>query len=73
MTAPTPGRAPSPQLTDAPAVALRCCCCGASTRGRQWFNRDTGYGICTPCVNAEIGHLAASSPAYGIRGVHFDV
>lgn len=29
---------------------LTCCCCGSATRGRQWPNRDTGYGICRKCV-----------------------
>ena len=55
---------------------LECCCCGESTRGRQWWNRDTGYGICRKCIawlrerntpEAEITDL------YGQEGVHFDV
>lgn len=30
---------------------MRCCCCGASAgRWQQWWNRDTGYGVCTRCV-----------------------
>jgi hypothetical protein len=32
-----------------PIRRLLCSCCGASTCGRQWFNMDTGYGICPPC------------------------
>jgi hypothetical protein len=53
---------------------LTCCCCGASTRGRQWWNRDTGFGICPPCVvfvrsrgETQIEGL------YGTAGVHYDV
>lgn len=28
---------------------LQCCTCGASCTGRQWWNRDTGWGICGEC------------------------
>ena len=30
---------------------LICTCCGSYTRGRQWWNRDTGYGLCPDCVD----------------------
>lgn len=33
------------------AIALTCCCCGKSTKGRQWWNRDSGFGICPSCVD----------------------
>lgn len=54
---------------------LQCCCCGAALRGRQWFNRDTGYGICDRCADDE---AARSDPAdmrsrYGVAGVHYKV
>ena len=29
---------------------LECCCCGQITAGRQWWNRDTGYGLCNDCI-----------------------
>jgi hypothetical protein len=30
---------------------LTCCCCGGDAgRWKQWWNRDTGYGICYACV-----------------------
>ena len=32
-----------------PVTLLTCCCCGNSTLGRQWWNRDTGYGLCARC------------------------
>lgn len=33
-----------------PIQSLTCCCCSASTRGRQWHNRDTGFGLCPKCA-----------------------
>lgn len=30
---------------------MTCCCCGGyAGRFEQHWNRDTGYGICRPCV-----------------------
>jgi hypothetical protein len=58
-----------------PARNLSCCCCGQRTTGRQWWNRDTGYGVCTPCGNATAskeGEAAAAS-YYGTRGIHWDL
>lgn len=55
---------------------LYCNCCGAQTRGRQWHNRDTGYGMCTDCIayvrskgmpEEEIVDL------YGQEGIHWGV
>lgn len=57
-----------------PIRSLRCTCCGESTRGRQWWNMDTGFGLChrekciALCTNGEI-----ETSTYGTRGVHFDV
>ena len=65
-----------------PVRTLTCCVCGASTRGRQWWNRDTGYGVCPPCVqfvrksNERLGLTdLEDSPErlYGIQGIHWDV
>lgn len=53
---------------------LRCCCCDEGTAGRQWWNRDTGFGICPPCANmieAKEGAEELKLMA-GIRGTHFD-
>lgn len=42
-------------MTDQTAAAptlhhLTCCVCGAyAGRYEQWWNRDTGYGICAHC------------------------
>lgn len=52
---------------------LTCCCCGNDAgRWEQWWNRDTGYGLCAPC-GAWIG--AKETPEemnrlYGLEGVH---
>ena len=53
--------------------ALTCCCCGETTRGKQWWNRDEGYGICLPCAQLwreKDGkeHLEMSC---GLEGVHW--
>lgn len=58
---------------------MRCSCCGAATRGRQWSNRDDGYGLCPDCGDS----IPKRKPEeytpdemvrlYGVRGVHYDV
>jgi hypothetical protein len=30
-------------------ISLYCACCGKITRGRQWWNQDKGYGLCSEC------------------------
>ena len=55
---------------------LTCCCCGCLTKGRQWWNRDTGYGLCNGCIHmngvsrVKVGEEASS---FGVRGTHWDV
>lgn len=55
------------------AVRLDCCVCGLGCLGRQWWNRDDGYGVCEGCIadarqrgesEAEIERL------YGKPGIH---
>jgi hypothetical protein len=55
---------------------LICACCGASAMGRQWWNRDTGFGLCKKCAdwipakyNMDAEGMRLS---YGVRGVHYD-
>ena len=59
-----------------PIRTLECCCCGESTRGRQWWNRDTGYGVCTVCIGY-IRSLGETDKQiiqnYGEQGIHWDV
>jgi hypothetical protein len=34
-----------------PLMQLLCCCCDSYTTGRQWYNRDAGYGLCWKCAS----------------------
>ena len=62
-----------------PVVWLRCACCGAGVEGRQWWNRDTGYGVCVGCAEwmesrrESKPHLESEpvSRLYGVRGIHW--
>jgi hypothetical protein len=66
-------------VPNGPVQRLRCCVCGESTTGRQWHNRDTGYGVCPKCAEwvktsgrePIIGDLHVSY--YGYPGVHYNV
>lgn len=57
-------------------VSLTCACCFGDCRGRQWYNRDTGYGVCWRCIvwqrSRGIGEKEIKD-CYGIEGVHFNV
>lgn len=59
-----------------PTEYLECCCCGNGTRGRQWWNRDTGYGLCDDCISyngvADVP-IGKEASCFGIRGYHWDV
>lgn len=58
-----------------PLVSLTCCCCGGGLWGRQWWNRDTGYGLCNGCIadcNVASVPVGGRSDCYGVRGVHWD-
>ena len=59
-----------------PIRNLECNCCGSATRGRQWFNRDTGYGMCAECLTL-VRTKGMSGPEikdlYGVEGVHCGV
>lgn len=52
---------------------LICSCCGQSCRGRQWWNRDKGYGLCDECAD-RIGQretVEEMRDCYGEKGVHY--
>lgn len=53
--------------------ALACACCGIRTLGQQWWNRDTGYGLCSGCVPfiLERETMDELKQSYGEPGVHF--
>ena len=54
---------------------LTCCCCSNDCRGRQWWNRDTGYGLCTDCANRikKSEDEDYMKECYGIEGKHYNV
>ena len=53
--------------------SLTCCSCGAPTKGRQWYNRDTGYGLCHKCAKwiAERETPETMKQNYGEPGIHY--
>lgn len=60
-----------------PVINLTCAVCSNGTRGRQWYNRDTGYGLCPRCaewLRSRKNETPASiRECYGIQGVHYEV
>lgn len=54
---------------------LTCCCCGNEFRGRQWHNRDNGYGLGQCCIE----YCKSNTPlpdfiqAYGVEGYNFNI
>jgi len=58
-----------------PIRRMSCSCCGAVTCGRQWHNRDTGYGLCVDCIERCQRNETPEQfeRCYGVRGVHFDI
>ena len=53
-------------------MTLTCCCCNQATKGKQWFNRDKGYGLCKKCWDwiAETQSGEEMRSSYGIKGIH---
>lgn len=54
-----------------PVRRLICSCCGAHTAGRQWHNRDTGYGLCNNCIDYVATRTEDMDACYGVLGVHY--
>lgn len=55
---------------------LSCCCCGEDAGlWQQWFNRDTGYGMCVKCIEWLRRENRASEKEirdlYGIEGINW--
>lgn len=55
------------------AILLICCCCGGLTRGKQWHNRDKGYGLCSKCAKwlktRETPEEMTEN--YGVEGINY--
>lgn len=60
-------------LKQQPILRLCCCVCGATTEGRQWWNRDAGFGLCPACAERLGGQETEHDMRmrYGYRGVHY--
>lgn len=56
-----------------PIQRLRCCCCGAAFKGRQFHNQDLGFGLGDCCVEFVSAREADVPRTYGVAGVHFRV
>lgn len=54
---------------------LQCCCCGNGTQGRQWWNRDKGFGLCVSCAEriSKTESPEYMKECYGIEGVHYSI
>lgn len=54
---------------------LTCACCGGDAPSlAQWWNRDTGYGVCGRCVDWIRSRGSTSeeiSFSYGVEGRHW--
>lgn len=60
---------------DKPVRELTCCCCGERCLGRQWWNRDKGFGFCESCAD-RISNRESEEymrECYGVKGVHYYV
>jgi hypothetical protein len=60
-----------------PIENLTCCCCTNSTRGRQWWNRDIGFGLCKKCADWIVKDKRETPEGikerYGVRGIHYAI
>ena len=58
-----------------PVRRMICCCCGAVIKGRQHWNRDTGYGLGDCCIEfCKRGFTPEEfERTYGIDGIHYNI
>lgn len=55
---------------------LICCSCGNQAPARrQWWNRDTGYGICPSCFETWVKKLGIEEAirCCGVPGIHHSI
>ncbi len=52
---------------------LTCCCCSEPTQGRQWWNRDSGFGVCKNCIERAFKNESEEEleNMFGKRGYHY--
>jgi hypothetical protein len=56
-----------------PPLRLICCVCGdAAPAHKQWWNHDTGFGICPTCYARQLAKEGqeAAEHCYGLPNVH---
>jgi NMD protein affecting ribosome stability and mRNA decay len=58
-----------------PIRTLICSCCGQYTEGRQWWNRDNGYGLCDTCADiiSRKEDEETMQSCYGKQGIHYSI
>ena len=58
-----------------PIKELTCCCFGERAQGRQWWNRDIGFGLCVKCADviSKKEDKETMLECYGERGFHYDI
>jgi hypothetical protein len=54
---------------------LICCCCGERTIGKQWWNRDKGYGVCKECGEREEKRagIEEAQRSFGVKGKNWAI
>jgi len=54
---------------------LTCTCCNGLARGRQWWNQDTGHGLCVSCVEFATNGQTPEwvKDTYGEKGVNYAI
>jgi hypothetical protein len=55
---------------------LQCACCGGEAPSRkQWWNRDTGYGVCPRCFETAVKRDGEEEAikTYGYPGIHHSI
>lgn len=59
----------------APIKDLICTFCGAYTKGRQWYNRNYGMGLCDACATLIESRMTLEemTDCYGRKGEHFKI
>lgn len=56
---------------DKPIQTLKCCCCGGYTKGRQFHNQDTGFGLGFCCLRFVKSRCEDVERTYGVLGIHY--
>jgi hypothetical protein len=51
---------------------LICCSCAGEAPGKQWWNRDTSYGICARCFRVWVAKMGFKQAVFscGSPGIH---